>query len=152
MKEPSQSMKYVNLTPPGALVDNASLTVAELDTQGYDRLQVLLILGATDIACTACELTEADATGTSHAEWDGSDFNGDTEVDGTTAALPSATDDDGIFVWDVNLKNRMRFIDATITVGDGTAGGYYTVIAILSRGTESPVGVSERGAAGYLRS
>lgn len=151
MKEPSQKMKYVNLTPPAAIIDDASLTVAELDTQGWDRVQILLILGATDIACTACKLTEADVTGTSHADWDNSDFDGDTEVDGTTATLPAADEDNGIFCWDVDLRYRKRFIDATITVGNGTSGGYYTVIAILSRGATAPMGVSARGCEGYLR-
>ena len=146
-----QQTKVVNLTPPGALVDDASLTVAELDTIGYNYLTIMLVLGATDIACSACKLTESDTTGTGHADISGADFDGDTESDGTTAALPSATDDDGVFAWELDLKSRERYIDATITVGDGTAGGYYSVVAILSRAKESPVTPTQRGLAGVLR-
>ena len=151
MKEPSQKQKLVNLTPPAAIVDDASLTVAELDTEGFDRVQIVLIMGATDIACTAAKLTESNAAGSGHADITNSIYGTAADVAGDTSSLPAADDDNGFFVWDVDLRYRKRYIDATITVGDGTAGGFYTVIAILSRGDEAPVGVSERGCAGYIR-
>ena len=146
-----QSTKYLNLTPPAALVDAASLTVAEIDTLGWDFLTVMLTLGATDIACTAAVLTHGDTSGSGHADIDNTDMDGDTNTDGDAAALPSATDDDGMFVWELNLMGLKRYIDATITVGDGTAGGYYTVHAILSRGHEAPSTIAGRGLKEVLR-
>ena len=148
---PMQATKFVNLTPPGALVDGASLTVAELDTLGWDYAQILLILGATDIACSAAILTDGDTSGSGHSNITLSNFDGQDDVVGDTAVLPSATDDDGFFLWELDLRKRKRNIDATITVGDGTVGGYYTVIAQLSRGSEPPTSVSGRGCTGIIR-
>ena len=130
---PALDRKFVNLTPPAAIVDNASLTVAELDTKGYDHCQIVLILGATDIACSAAKITESDTSGSGHADVTGLVLGTSTNIDGSTSALPTATCDNKFFVFDIDLRYRKRYLDATITVGNGTAGGYYVVIAILSR-------------------
>ncbi|MGB0973235.1 MAG: hypothetical protein ACPGVG_20115, partial [Mycobacterium sp.] len=58
-----QCDKFVMVTAPAAIVDNASLTTAEIDTVGYDYARVLVILGATDIAMTALTVTESDTSG-----------------------------------------------------------------------------------------
>jgi len=147
----AQQTKVLNLTPPGALVDNASLAVTELDTLGYDYAVIELILGATDIACSAMILTDGDTSGSGHANITASNFNGQLEADGTTAALPSATDDNGIFRWELDLTKRKRYIDATITVGDGTVGGYYVVRAELFRAKETPSSITNRGLSGLIR-
>ena len=54
---PLQNVKLVNLTPPAAIVDDASFTVAELDTKGWDYAQIVVQLGATDTAMTALAVT-----------------------------------------------------------------------------------------------
>lgn len=146
-----QETKVFNLTPPAALVDNASLTITELDTKGFDYAVIELIMGATDIACSAMILTESDTAGSGHANITTSNFDGQTESDGTTAALPSATDDNGIFRWELDLTKRKRYLDATITVGDGTVGGYYVVRAELFRAKETPSSISNRGLTGLIR-
>lgn len=151
MSIPLQNIKLVNLTPPAAIIDDASLTVAELDTLGWDYVTIVLILGATDIAVTVCKLTDADVSATSHADITGTLYGTATDTDGDTSALPTATDDNGFFGWELDLKKRKRYIDAVITVGDGTAGGFYTVIAILSKGQQPPTGISARGFDGLLR-
>jgi len=143
--------KRVLLTAPGALVDNASLTVAELDTKGFDYCTIVLLLGATDIACTAAKITESDTSGTSHADVTGLVFGTSTNVAGSTSTLPSATDDDKFFEFQIDLRYRKRYLDATITVGDGTAGGYYVVWAELSRAKEPPFTATERGISQILR-
>lgn len=130
----AQDMKFVNLTPPAAIVDDASLTVAELDTKGWDYCQIVLILGATDIGVTAMQITESDVTASGHTAVTGLVWGTSLDIEGATSVLPSATDDNGFHVAEIDLRGRKRFLDATITVGDGTSGGYYTVIAILSRG------------------
>jgi len=58
-----QNTKLVSITPPAAIVDNASYTTASIDTQGWDYLQVVVYLGATDIAMTALKLQESDTDG-----------------------------------------------------------------------------------------
>jgi hypothetical protein len=130
---PLQETKWVNSVPPAILVDNATLGFTELDTLGYDYLTVALIMGATDIAVTAAGLTESDTAGSGHASITATVLGTATDAYGTTSVLPVATADNGIFLWEIDLRGRKRYIDATITIGDGTVGGYYTVISILSR-------------------
>lgn len=146
----AQQTKIVNLTPPGALVDNASLTVAELDTLGYDYCEIYLILGATDIAMSALTLLEGDVSGTVAAVTAGTWGTAANHV-GTTSTLPSATDDNKIFKFELDLTKRKRYLDLTATVGDGTAGGYYTVIAILSRAKDTPTTAAEAGCKEIIR-
>ena len=147
----AQNTKLVLLTPPAAKVDNASVTVAELDCRGWDYVTILMIIGDIDIAMSAAKLTDSDSTGASHADIVGTRFGTDDNHVGTTSALPTANDDDSIFAWELDLRKRKRFIDAVLTVGDGAAGAYITVVAILSRGAVSPDTAAEAGAAEILR-
>lgn len=135
----AQNAKYVNLTPPAAIVDNASFTVAELDTRGWRYLEILIILGATDIAVAALKATESDTTGAGHTDIPGADYSV------APATLPSATNDDGIFRIAMDLTKRKRFIDLTFTAGDGAAGTYACVVARLSRGETAPITAAGRG-------
>lgn len=148
---PLQNTKFVNLTPPAAIVDNASYTVAELDTKGWDYATILFILGATDIAMTALKVTESDTAGSGHADVTGLIAGTSTNIDGATSALPSATDDNKIVAFEIDLRKRKRYLDLTATAGDGTAGTFAACIAILSRGKESPVSMTERGCVQVLR-
>ena len=143
--------KILNLTPPAAIVDNASLTVTEIDTNGYDYCNILVFLGATDIAMTALAVTESDTTGSGHANVTGLVFATSTNTAGSTSALPTATDDNDIFEFQIDLRYRKRYLDLTATVGDGTSGGYYTVIALLSRADEPPFTATARGVNQILR-
>ena len=143
--------KVVNLTPPAAIVDDASLTVAELDTAGFDYAVILVTLGATDIAMTALKVTESDTSGSGHADVTGLVYGTSTDIEGNTSALPTADDDNGIFAFEIDLRARKRYLDVTATIGDGATGTYATVTAILSRASERPTSLTEKGYAGCLR-
>lgn len=142
--------KFVSVTPPAAIIDDASATTAEIDTLGFDFLTVVVYLGATDIALTALAVTESDSSGSGHANITGAVYGTSTDVDGNTSSLPSATDDNGFFIVELDLRGRKRYIDVTATVGDGTAGAFVTILGILERGDELPTSVSEMGCAGAL--
>jgi len=133
-----QNVKYVSVTPPGAILDNASATTAEIDTLGFDYLSIVCQVGETDIAMTALKVTESDASGSGHADVTGLVFGTSTDIDGNASALPSATNDNGFFVFLIDLRGRKRYIDLVATMGDGTAGGYFSAIGLLSRGETSP--------------
>ena len=148
---PAQLTKRVNLTPPAAIVDNASFTVAELDTKDWDYCTILVILGATDIAMAALAVTESDTTASGHANVTGLVFGTSTNLAGDTSALPTATDDDDIFAFEIDLRKRKRFLDVTATAGDGSAGTYAAIIAILSRGRIGPNTAAEAGCNQILR-
>jgi hypothetical protein len=136
----AMKQKTVAVTNPGAIVDNAAFTTATIDTRGYAFLTVIVILGALDVALAALKLRESNA----------SDMSGAVDVVGADfsvapATLPAATDDNNLFAIQVTLKGRKRYVDLTMTGGDGAAGTYATVIAQLSQAAESPASASDRG-------
>lgn len=142
--------KYVLLTPPAAIKDNSSFTVAELDTLGWDYCEILVILGATDIAFTAITLQEGDVTATMSNVTAGTWGTANNHL-GVASTLPVATDDNKIFKFELDLRKRKRFIDLTLTIGDGTAGGYAVVLARLSRGEITPYTAAEAGCMEIIR-
>jgi hypothetical protein len=146
----AQNDKFLSITPPGAIVDNASYTTASIDTAGFDYLRVFVYLGATDIAMAALKLQESDTDG-SYADVTGLVYGTSVGIGGTTSALPSATDDNKAFVFEVDLRGRKRYFDLVATAGDGSAGTYLTAFALLSRAKDYPVSATERGFANILR-
>jgi hypothetical protein len=138
----SANQKIVAVTPPGAIVDNAAFTTAAIDTLGFVQLKIIVLFGAMDIAVAAMKLQESDDSGMSGAtDISGADFTG---------AYPSATADNTMYAFHVDLRGKKRYIDLSLTGGDGTAGTYATVIAVLSRAQECPNTAAERGFAGEL--
>lgn len=141
-----QNAKSFIVTSPTALVDNASWTTNTIDTIGYSKLAVYWIVGATDVAMTALKLQESDDSGMSGA----ADITGAIYGASGYPALPSATDDNKIFGFFVDLKGRKRFIDVVATGGDGTTGAYGACVALLYNGNETTDTATERGLAANL--
>lgn len=147
-----QTDKFFSITPPGAIVDNASLTTATIDTLGFGYCRVFAILGATDIAMTALKIQESDDSGMSGAaDVTGLVYGTSTDIAGSTSALPSATDDNKCFAFEIELKGRKRYLDLVATCGDGAAGTYINVMCLLSRASDVPVTKTERGFGNILR-
>lgn len=135
-----QGCKFFNVTPPGAIKDNTGFTTNTIDTIGFRELTIIVQLGATDIAVAALKLSHSDASNMSPAvDLTGADFSV------SPLTLPSSDDDNGLFAIFVNLQGKKRYMDLTFTAGDGSAGTYGSVIAILSRAEESPDTATERG-------
>lgn len=147
----AQDVKFVSVTPPAAIVDNASYTTAEIDTLGYDYAKVVVYVGATDIAMTALAVTESDTSGSGHANVTGLVYGTSTDIDGSTSSLPGATDDNKFFVFEIDLRGRKRYLDVTATAGNGTTGTFATIWAELSRAKSTPTSASGAGAAAILR-
>lgn len=147
---PAQNSKYLIVTSPAAIVDNSSFTTNSIDTAGFDYLQVVVAVGALDIAMTALKLQTSDTDG-SYGDLTGAIFGTSTNIDGSTSALPSATDDNKLFVIEVDLRGKKRWFDLVATMGDGSTGGFVAAIAILSKGEISPVTAAARGCDEILR-
>lgn len=147
----AQNSKWVLLTPPAALIDGASATVAELDTNGWDYAEIMVIIGDTEAALTALLVTEADVSATSHATVTGLVYGTSADIVGTTSVLPTITDDDSIYGFEIDLRKRKRFLDMTVTVASTSTGAYVTILARLTRGGESPETVAAKGLAGCVR-
>ena len=147
-----QSSKFLQVIAPVAIVDNASWTTVEIDTKGFKYLTVIFNLGATDIAMAALKMQSSDTSGSGFADVSGLDTDGDTDIDGTAAALPSATDDDNVIVFQVDLRGQKRYWDLVATAGNGAAGTYGSAVAILSNYEgDSPSTSAELGAETFLR-
>lgn len=143
--------KVLNTTPPAAIIDDAAVTTAEIDTLGFDYAIVLVSLGATDIALTALSLQESDTSGSGHANVTGLVYGTSTDIDGNTSSLPSATNDNGVFAFEVDLRGRKRYLDVAATVGNGTSGAFVTIQTLLFRAKELPTSISDKGLTGCLR-
>lgn len=147
-----QNAKPFLVTSPAAIVDNASFTTNTIDTLGFAKLAVYWICGATDIAMTALKLTESNDSGMSGATdiagaVYGTSVNPDT---GSTSSLPSATDDNKIFGFFVDLSARKRYIDLVATAGDGATGTFGACVAVLYNGDVTTDNATERNLAANL--
>ena len=139
----AQNTKWVSVTPPAAIVDNASLTTASIDTAGYEYCEIFLYLGATDIAMTALKVQESD-NDSSYADVTGLVYGTSNGISGSASTLPSATDDNKCFKFEIDLRGRKRYLDLVATCGDGAAGTYATAFAILSRASGATFSPSSR--------
>jgi hypothetical protein len=148
---PLQATKLAIVISPVAIKDNAAWTTNEIDTLGYDFLQIIFFLGATDIAVAELKVQESDTSGSGFADVTGLVCGTSTNADGATSALPSATDDNKITLFEIDLRGRKRYIDLSATAGNGTAGSYAAAVAILSRAEKAPVTATERGCDEILR-
>lgn len=142
--------KAVNVLPPAAIIDNASATCNVIDRLDYDELELIVSFGAMDIAMVALKLQESDVKASATALTGGGDVPGTlfgTSVNDTGAAstLPSATDDNKLFSFHVDLRGRKRYLLPTVTCGDGSAGTYVTAIGLLSRAKDAPRTAVEAG-------
>jgi len=142
-----QNVKFVNVTPPAAIVDNADFATTAIDTAGFGKLAVIFSLGATDIAMGALKLQQSDDSGMSGA----ADIS--ATVFGATGnpALPSATDDNKVYAIHVSLQGKKRYIDLVATAGNGSLGTYGSAIAVLYNGTDFDPNATDQnlGAAVY---
>lgn len=129
--------KFVVVTPPAAIVDNAAFTTTAIDTKGFSQLTIIGILGALDIAVASSKVRHSDNSDMSSSS--------DLSTGGTDYTNPIATDDNTVLKFNVDLKGRKRYVDFEITGGDGTLGTFLCVIGILSRAAEAPKDTTTRG-------
>lgn len=148
----SQNVKVVAITPPEAIRNNSSWVTLEVDSSDFDYAQFYCLVGSTDIALTALKVQEFPASGgAGAADVPGLIFGTSTNTDGSLSTLPSATDDNKIFAFDVDLRGRKRYLDLVATIGSGATGGFLVAWAVLSRGLITPMTAAQRGIAQVLR-
>jgi hypothetical protein len=135
-----QNVKWVNVTPPGAIVDNAAFTTAAIDTKGFSKLLIIVALGALDIALAAMKLTESNASNMSGAtDVSGADFSV------SPLTLPADDTDNNLYGIFVDLRGKKRYLDLSLTGGNGSTGTYANVLAGLYGAAEHPNSATERG-------
>jgi hypothetical protein len=137
------TFKSINVTPPAAAVNNATVTTPSVDRKGYDYACYKIVLGATDVGLTALKLQESDDNAT-FADIPGLDYSV------APATLPTNAQGGKIFAFDVDLRGRKRYLKPIITIGAGTTGAFITVQAELHRGEQIPKDAATRGLAATL--
>jgi hypothetical protein len=148
--------KLVSVTPPAAIIDNASAACNVVDTLGYRYARYVFYFGAMDIAAVALKVQEADAktnatTLTSGADITGAVFGTSTNDAGIASTLPSATDDNKFFTVEIDLRGRKRYLNPVITLGDGAAGTFVAAWCELSRAEITPTTAAQKGVSQNLR-
>ena len=147
----AQNAKFLRVVSPEAIKDDGSYTSQAVDCNGADYAEIIVQLGATDIAMAALKMTECDTSGGSYTDITGLVFGTSTNTAGSTSSLPAATDDDKFFVFQMDLRYRKRYLKIVATNGDGTVGGFLVAIARLSRLEQSPKTAALAGCDQILR-
>lgn len=137
-----QGLKFVQVTAPVAINDNTAYTTNTVDTLGFHEVIFEIAFGAMDIAVAALKVQESDSSNMASAtDITGADFSV------LPATLPSATDDNHFYTVHIRCGGvRKRYFDLSFTAGDGSAGTYASVNAILSKGETEPNSAANRGA------
>jgi hypothetical protein len=154
MKQANKTISL--LIAPQAIVNGAAISATNyVDTAGYNYAQIALLLGATDIAMSLCRVTECDTYNGSYTAITGLTFGTSTGSAGSATALPAATADNTLRLFNIDLKGRMRFLRLEATAGSGSAGTYSAAIAILGKDDVAPstdagqVGAASSGSAPF---
>jgi hypothetical protein len=137
-----QSCKVAPVIAPAAIVNNASFSQLNtyLDTFGYHSVTYIVQLGALDIALTALKVTECDTSGGTYATIPLSDFSV------SPLTLPAATDDNKLYAITIPVNGiRLRYQKLTVTMGNGSTGGFCSAVAILGQPDQSPYDATTRG-------
>ena len=136
-----------NDDPVGAYGDANPVSV---DTLGFSRADIYVIVGATDIAATALGVYSGTAAASGA---DDSDYTAVTGLQASGASgdgrLPQADDDNKVFHFGIDLKNDdiKQYLALDCTAGNGTAGTYFAAFVVLSQAEEAPTSDTERGIA-----
>ncbi len=153
---PESNVKRGPLVAPQAIKDNTDFVGAygdsnpvTIDTLGYNRLSIIIHVGATDIAMAEMGIWASDTSTASGA--DDADYTEQTDL--AFSALPSATDDNEIWVADIDLRGRSlrRYWCLGAKAGNGTAGTFVSATYQLSEPSGSvPLTTTQRGLGGLV--
>jgi hypothetical protein len=146
--------KIVGITPPAAIVDNAAFATATLDTLGARFVEIFVYFGAMDIAATVLKVQESDDSGMSGAaDIVGTRFGTDNQEGGagSISVLPTATDDNKFFKFEIDMRGRKRYLDLNLTGGDGSAGSFAAAFALLHDCEIEPTTAAQKGCAQVMR-
>jgi hypothetical protein len=128
-----------------AIANNTSPTTTVLDTKGFDQVAIDVFLGATDIALTALKVQECDTSGGSYTDITGTRVGTDNDETGTATTLPSATDDNKVYSFEIDTRGRKRFLKVVFTIGNGSTGAFVVAVASLFRGHDTPRTAADAG-------
>jgi hypothetical protein len=146
-----ESMDVVKaLVVPAASVNGASFTsVGPVDCHGYELATVRIFLGAIAVQMAALKLQTSDQSGSGFTDLVGSRFGTDANTAGSTSALPTTTDANGLFTITLDLRGKQRYLNIVATAGAGAT--FLVAFVELSRGANLPQSAANRGLNQELR-
>jgi hypothetical protein len=136
--------------------DNDTFTAVELDTKGFSYVEIAAIFQNIPANVAALKVQESDAliaNGGVYADVTGAIVGTSLTIAGAASALPlAAGGDDGITLFQLDMRDRKRYLTLVATAGNG--GGTVTeltAVARLSRAEQVPIDAAGMGAAQVLR-
>lgn len=147
--------KVVPIIFPQAIVDDddpvgayGDANPVSVDTLGFHKATVYVVVGATDIAMAALGVYSGAAAASGADDATYSAITG-LQASGSSGSgrLPTATDDNTVFAFEIDLRNDDigRYLALDATCGNGTAGTFITAFAVLDRADVSPTSATEKG-------
>ena len=116
--------------------NGTTLTDIELDTAGYDYLDVIVATGNVAADMTALKWQESDASGSGEADISGASWS----------TLPLATGGDNTLrMGHMDLRKRKRYISLVATAGSGAT--LISALGILTRSNTGGQSATDRGLA-----
>lgn len=131
------------------VLDAATATSYVIDTAGLDYVSVDVIIGATDIALTELKIQESDAITNSTTLTSGTDVAG-LVYGANGSTLPSATDDNKIFSFEINTQARKRYLQVVVTAGNGTVGAAVSAQYTANKVSNMTLDAAGKGVAAVL--
>jgi hypothetical protein len=119
-----------------------------VDTLGFSRADIYVMIGATDIAMTALGVYSGTAVASGA---DDSDYSAVTGLQASGATgdgrLPTADDDNEVIHFGLDLRNDdiERYLAIDATAGNGSSGTFIVAWCVLSNAEESPNTDAEKG-------
>lgn len=146
-----QNMKIGILTPPQIKNNGDFDTNTYIDTQGWNHLRILFILGVITASAPIGSTAEGTAPLVEECDTTGGSY---TDVSGAALADAIADSEDGLlFAIDVDLtKSHKRYMQVQAPhVGDGTPGAALAIIGILSRPDIGPKDAAGQGLTEHIK-
>jgi hypothetical protein len=119
MEQLQHAKKGIAILPQ--TLDNATATSYVIDTAGVDYVNIDVVIGTTDIAMTTLKVQESDTKTDATTLSSGADITG-LVYGANGSSLPSATDDNKIFSFEINTQGRKRYLQLVAVAGNGTTG------------------------------
>jgi hypothetical protein len=142
----NQANKVVNSVVPESITSASGTVTNTVDCKDWDYCQIYVIFGAVGAAVAALKIQEADDNST-FTDVVGTRVGTDTDMAGAATTLPSTAN--VVFRFDVDCRNRKRYLKPIVTAGAGAT--LVSAIAVLSRGAIGPHVVADTGATDVMR-
>lgn len=125
--------KFVEVIQPASIAQDTQTDV-EIDTRGFDYCNVYVLCGAMGAALDICKLAVGDTSGGTFTDIAAATLGNSAclNLAGTAVAL-SATDDNDVISFQVDMSGRERFLKLMTSTADSSGASVFGAVAVLGR-------------------